>query len=261
MAEIRSSADGVPVVYEVHGTGMPALVLVHGWSCDRSYWKDQVEPLSRRFRVVTVDLAGHGESGLGRARWTIAAFGADVATVVDALGLDRVVLIGHSMGGDAILEAARLLPGRIEGLVWIDVYRQLANFQPPERVEERMAPFRADFVGTTRTFVRDMFPPGADPALVERVVADMSAAPPEVALEAAESAWGYGRKVPAALQGLALPIIAINSEDRAADLESMARHGVEVVVMPGVGHFPMMEDPARFNEILIRVLERFDRGG
>jgi DNA-binding transcriptional LysR family regulator len=55
-----ASADGVPIAYEVHGQGSPALVLVHGWSCDRSYWQGQVEPLSRHYQVITLDLAGHG---------------------------------------------------------------------------------------------------------------------------------------------------------------------------------------------------------
>lgn len=65
------SADGIPVRYEVHGAGPPALVFVHGWSCDRDYWRGQVEHFAGRYRVVTVDLAGHGESGGGphHRRW------------------------------------------------------------------------------------------------------------------------------------------------------------------------------------------------
>ena len=60
------SPDGIPVTFETHGTGEPALVFVHGWSCDRSYWRGQVGEFARRHRVVVVDLAGHGESGAGR---------------------------------------------------------------------------------------------------------------------------------------------------------------------------------------------------
>jgi pimeloyl-ACP methyl ester carboxylesterase len=69
------------------------------------------------FLVVTVDLAGHGESDSGRQDWSIAAFGSDVATVVDQLALEDVVPVGHSMGGDVILEAAGRLPGRVSGLI------------------------------------------------------------------------------------------------------------------------------------------------
>ncbi|MDX1450575.1 MAG: alpha/beta hydrolase, partial [Acidimicrobiia bacterium] len=97
------SFDGIPITYEVHGRKSPTLVFVHGWSCDRRYWREQLEPFSHEYRVVAIDLAGHGDSGSGRQEPTIRSFGADVAAVVRELGLERVVLIGHSMGGDVIM--------------------------------------------------------------------------------------------------------------------------------------------------------------
>ena len=256
MTEIVTSPDGVSVSFEAHGAGTVALVFVHGWSCDRSYWKGQLEPFSREFRTVAVDLAGHGESGLEREAWTIGAFGGDVAAVVEGLGLKRTILIGHSMGGDVIVEAARRLPGRVAGLVWVDVYKQLGPSMTPEEVRTRMAPFRAAFKETTRTFVRGMFPPGSDESLVERVAADMSAAPPAIALRALESALTFDRELTGALEELNLPVVAINPDDRPTDIESMKRHGVDVVTMPGVGHFLMMEDPEGFNPLLKKVIER-----
>jgi hypothetical protein len=111
-ADFAISSDGVRIAYEVHGEGSPALVFVHGWSCDRSYWAGQFEPFSRQFKVVAVDLAGHGDSGLERRAWTIQSFGDDVASVVKKLRLGRVILIGHSMGWDVIPEAARATASR-----------------------------------------------------------------------------------------------------------------------------------------------------
>lgn len=256
---VVTSADGVRISYEANGEGTPALVFVHGWSCDRTYWKAQLQPFSRQFTVVAVDLAGHGESGLERKAWTIEAFGGDVAAVVEKLGLKRVILIGHSMGGDVVVEAARRLKGRVAGLVWVDAYKQLRTSRSPEEVQAFVAPFRSDFVEKTRAFVRTMFPPTADRALVERVVSDMSAAPPTVALGAMESAISFDREVPGALQELKLPVVAINPDWPPTDIKSMQRYGVEVVVMPGVGHFLMMEDPERFNGLLRKVLDRFGR--
>lgn len=259
VADVATSPDGIPIAYEVFGEGLPALVFVHGWSCDRSYWKGQLQPFSRRFKVVAIDLAGHGESGLGREAWTIAAFGGDVAAVVEKLGLQRIVLIGHSMGGDVIIEAARRLPGRVAGLVWVDTYKQLGTQRSAEQLQAFMAPFRTDFEVTTRDFVRNMFPVGADLALVERVAADMSSAPPAVALGALESAMSFGPQVPPALQELKLPVVAINPDNQPTDMASMQRYGVEVVLMPGVGHFLAMEDPERFNSILGGVIDKLDQ--
>ena len=256
---VVASADGIPIAYETLGEGPIALVFVHGWSCDRQYWDAQLQPFAQNFQVVAVDLAGHGASGLGRDTQTMAAFGADVAAVADELGLQRMVLIGHSMGGDVIMEAARRLQGRVAGLVWVDTYRRLPTDRTEEQLEAFLAQFRSDFVGTTSAFVRTMFPAGADPLLVDRVATDMAAAPPAIALSALESALRYAHEIPAVRAELDLPIVAINADNQPTDVASMQRHGVDVVIMPGVGHFLMMEDPARFNEILRTVVDSLTR--
>lgn len=250
VAEMTRAPDGVEIAYEVHGTGSPALVFVHGWSCDRGYWAAQLEPFSAAHRVVAVDLAGHGSSGHDRKQWTIAAFGADVAAVVEALELDRVILVGHSMGGDVVLEAARRLPGRVAGLVWADAYRTLASSRTPEEVEAMVAPFRADFEATTRSFVRSMFPAEADPELVEMVADDMASAPAHIAVPAMVAALGYAREATSVLAELALPVVAINPEQPPTDAVSMQANGVVLLTQPEVGHFLMMEDPERFNALL-----------
>lgn len=256
---VTSSLDGMRLAFEVHGTGTPSLVLVHGWSCDRSYWKGQVGSLARSFQVVTLDLAGHGDSGQARVDWTIEAFGADVVAVADELGLESMILVGHSMGGEVVLEAARRLVGRVAGLVWLDTYQQLASFRSPQQVEERLAPFRADFGGTTEAFVRSLFHPKADPSLVRRVAERMAVARPEIALAALESDWSFGPRAVAILKELELPVIAINPEVPLTDLESLRRHGVDVLLMPGVGHFPMMEDPERLNDLLLEAIGSIQR--
>ena len=61
-AQISISSDGVDIHYEVYGKGEPTLVFIHGWSCDRSYWRAQVEYFAKQYQVITIDLAGHGES-------------------------------------------------------------------------------------------------------------------------------------------------------------------------------------------------------
>lgn len=251
-----TSPDGISIAYETRGTGSPALVFVHGWSCDRSYWAAQLEAFSRDFQVVAVDLVGHGESGFGREAWTMAAFGGDVAAVVEALALDRVILVGHSMGGDAIVEAARRLPDRVAGLVWVDTYRRLGTPRTQEQLDAILAPIRADFVDATRAFVSGMFLPSADPKLVERVASDMSSAPPEVALEALAFALSFDREMPRLVLELGLPIVAINPEQPASDIASLDRHGVEVMLMPGVGHFLMLEDPEEFEALLRTAIDR-----
>jgi pimeloyl-ACP methyl ester carboxylesterase len=221
MTQFVLSTDGTRIAYELIGAGRPALVLVHGWSIDRTYRNAQLEALYRNFTIVTVDLAGHGESECGREAWSIAAFGSDVASVVTFNGLEDVVLVGHSMGGDVILEAARRLSTRVAGLIWVDAYRALPETSSSEDVQRRMGPFRANFVEETQRFVRSMFGVDADPSLVDRIARDMSAAPVDVALGALEAAWNFGPSVPALLSELRLPLIAINPDNSSTDVGSL----------------------------------------
>src|SRR5512134_3037148 len=104
-----TSADGVPIHFTTEGKGEPALVFVHGWTGDTRFWDAQMKHFAPWRQVVAVDLAGHGASGKDRREWSVPAFGQDVRAVVEKLGLGRVVLLGHSMGGSVIVEAARLM--------------------------------------------------------------------------------------------------------------------------------------------------------
>jgi pimeloyl-ACP methyl ester carboxylesterase len=259
-ADTAPSPDGIPIVYEVHGAGEPTLVFIHGWSCDRTYWKPQLEAFSKKHKVIAIDLAGHGESGAGkREEWTMAAFGGDVAAVLEKLDVKGAVLIGHSMGADVVTEAALRAPGRVTGLVWLDQYNQLGTPRDPKQVEQFMANIRANFPETTQKFVRGMFPPTAEPKLVDKVAADMSSAPPEIAVDALHETLINEPNVREALAELKVPVITINPASAPIDEASLKKHGVEVIRMPGVGHFLMMENPAGFNLLLAQAIERIGR--
>jgi pimeloyl-ACP methyl ester carboxylesterase len=250
------SADGTSVRYEVHGGHVPALVFVHGWSCDRRYWDAQMGHFAGRHRVVAIDLAGHGQSSLGRKAWTMARFGEDVVAVVDQLGLAEMVLVGHSMGGDVIVEAALRLPGRVTGLVWVDTYRTLGRTEPDDAAEEFVTPFRIDFVTTTRNFVTRLFLPDSATDLVEWVASDMSNAPPEVAIDAMKHAITNEPAVVAGLREITAPVVAINPDHLPTDVDALERHGVRAMLMSG-GHFLMMEEPDSFNRLLTQAVEQF----
>ena len=250
-----ASADGVMISYEVAGKGEPTLVFVHGWSCDRSYWMAQVDEFARTYQVVTVDMGGHGESGLGREDWTLTAFGADVAAVVNKLNPDKVVLIGHSMAGGVNIQAARQLPGRVIGLIGVDTYQKFDTGYSQEKVDEITARFRADFATSMDGFVRGMFPEDGDSALVDQISVDMSAAPPEVAISAFENY--VSTNAVEILKEVRVPIRAINSDMWPTNLETNRKHTVsfEMKLMPGTGHFVMLEDPRTFNRLLNETLD------
>ena len=244
------SWDNVAISYDVQGKGKPALVFVHGWSCDKSYWRLQVPYFAKRHKVVTIDLAGHGESGLGREAWTMEAFGKDVAAVVEKLELGRVILIGHSMGGPVIIEAARQMVERVIGLVGVDTYLDFERQYTEEQIDATLGRFKADFVESTSKLVRGIFLPDADQVLVEWVVTDMSSAQPEVGVGAMRGLASFDAKE--ALKEVRIPIYCINSDMRPVNVEAGRRYAAsfEVKLMSGVGHFVMLEDAETFNRLL-----------
>ena len=202
---------------------------------------------------------GITESGLGRADWNLTAFGDDVVAVVDEVAAPKVALVGHSMGGDAVVHAARRLGDRLAGLVWIDAFRSLGNEREssPEEIEAFLAPFREDFAAAVDQFVRNMFPAGADGRLVDRIATGMAAAPREVALDSLRYALNREPPILAALPHIAAPVVAINPDVQPTDAGSMRRHGVEPIQRKGVGHFLMIEDPEQFNPVLAATLASF----
>jgi pimeloyl-ACP methyl ester carboxylesterase len=257
------SRDGVEIAYSTCGPAKvpdgPAVLPVHGWAGNRTYWAHQIDYLAERYQVIAVDLGGHGESGLGRADWNLAAFGDDVVAVVDDIGAPKVALVGHSMGGDAIVHAARRLGDRVVGLVWVDAFRSLGNEQEssPDDVEAFLAPFRADFASAAKRFVRNLLPESADAGLVDRIATDIVTTPREVALSSLRYARNRQPAILEALPHIAAPIVAINPDIGPTDVDSMRQYGVEPIVLEQVGHFPMIEAPDRFNSVLAASLASF----
>ena len=258
MTSVALSSDGISICFEVHGTEGSPLVLVHGWSCDRGVLaRAGGALLAAAHRVVTRstwrDTASRGSAAsAGRCRRSATTS----RRWSRSSDLDNVVLVGHSMGGDVIVETALRLRGRVAGLVWVDVYSKLGDSGHRD-ADAFMEPFRQDFVAATRDFVRMRLCEGAsDAGLVEWIAADMSSAPREIALDAMRHAIMNDDAILSALREFEVPFFAINPDHRPTDVDSLRRHGVEPVVMSGVAHFLMLEDPIGFNRILGEVLEQ-----
>lgn len=249
-----TAPDGVSIRYNDLGAGDLALVFVHGWNCDRSYWSEQLDHFAQDHRVVTVDLAGHGDSSLNRTEWTMQAFGQDVSAVVTALDLREVVLVGHSMGGKVIVEAARQLGDRVVAVVGVDTFHSGGRETPQVRQDEVFGQLAEDYAGFMANFVDLTFVEQSDPAIRERVKADMSAAPYASAVGARQASGSYDA-IPA-VASLDVPLVLINSDFLPTDLARLEASAKQFLYleMSGVGHFVMLEDPETFNALLSAVL-------
>ena len=253
---IVMSPDNVHIEYHVYGHGEPAVVLVHGWACDENYWHAQIDALKARYTVVTLNLAGHGASGSNRTDWSITNYAQDVATVVQKLPAARVVLVGHSMGADVALAATPLSGPRVIGVVAVEALRSVGERPLTAReIDRRVAPFSSDFIGQTRNLVSSsLFEKGADPVLVQKVAYNMSLKSPAVAIPSMRSLLSMD--LAALLPSIHVPVYAINSDIAPTDVARIRKSIPDFTldVLDHTGHFLMLEDPARFNPLLLKDL-------
>jgi len=259
-SEVVPAADGVPIHYSVTGKGEPALVFIHCWTCNRSFWENQVAEFSKTYRVVTIDLPGHGESGQGRKTWSIESFGDDVSTVVKKLNLKRVVLVGSSMGGPIALEATRRMPDRVIAIVPVDTLQNVEQKVPPEQLDAVFKQMEADYKNATTSLLNQFFFSPTTPAAVkERVINATLSIQPEVAIPMLKAIFSYD-PVPA-MREIKMPIRAINSDRVPTSVEVNRKYApqFDVVIIKGTGHYPMLEDPARFNQMLADILRSLPR--
>ncbi len=251
--------DGLNLVYESRGKGDTAIVFLHGWCGDREYWKHQIEPFSAVYRVVTLDQAGHGESGKDRKVWTVASLAGDVETVVKELGLKRVILVGHSMGGPVALLAAKRMPGTVIGVVGVDTIPNV-EFEMPQDVRKKfLDAFEKDFKGMMQAGLAGLLNEKSDAELKKWIVTRAEAQDPKMAMGLMRDLSALDAKK--SLKEARVPVRCINS---AGGYQYFTPTAVEInkkygdynaVTIEEVGHYPMLEKPAEFNNKLRDVLK------
>jgi pimeloyl-ACP methyl ester carboxylesterase len=254
MAE-KVERDGVTLVYETAGRGDPPMVFVHGWSCDRSYLAPQFEHFSARHAVAALDLRGHGESSQpdpGPGVYDIAAFADDVLAVAAAAGLDRPVVVGHSMGAVTALACAAR-PGAVRAAVMIDS-APLVNPAIKEYLAQAADRVESDADGSwRREFVNGMFLP-TDTVRRDEIVSGMVDRPRPVAAASVRAIAEFDGV--AALGAVTVPLLSIGSAmptDTATDLRG-ACPSITIGQTVGSGHFNQLEVPDQVNLMIERFL-------
>jgi len=256
--------EGRRLRYVDMGEGAP-LVLVHGTGGAWQSWLLNIEALARRHRVIAVDLPGFGQSDPLPAAPNMSAYAASIAALLDQLGLARVTILGHSLGGVAAMRFVLEHPERTASLILLDgggmelkavrlrlvvgslvVFNALmgrpsvvrAMVRRPRLRRAMMAGFVRDPAIATAALAHEMMSVFASPGLVKAL---MSAARDDVAQHAervtAPTLLLWGEKD---------PVVPVASARKLAATLPNAR----LTTFPGVGHCPMLEQAARFNELV-----------
>jgi pyruvate dehydrogenase E2 component (dihydrolipoamide acetyltransferase) len=243
------------------------ILLVHGYGGDRNSWLFLQEPLAARYRVYALDLPGHGASAKDVGEGTLDVLAGAVTGVLDALGAERAHLVGHSLGGAAVLAAAAGDPGRVASLTLIapagfgteinvGYLRGFADAQSRRELKPVVAQLFADGSLVTRQLVDDLLAykrlDGVDEALhtllgvlLDGDTQGVDSAP----LLAAAGGTGAGGAVPVT--------VVWGRGDRiipAAQAEAVA--GADHRLIDGAGHMPHMERPAEVQAAIEETIAR-----
>ncbi len=249
--------DGIQVHYESYGSGPVALVFIHGWTCDLTFWRAQ-EPVYTKHRSLLIDLPGHGESDKPEVAYPVEFFARGVEAAMRDAGVRNGVLIGHSLGAPIAYAFIRLFPQMVKSIVLVDGYvsrptGSRAAIQAQKlRYEQRSRSLSGD--AGAEEFAKEvdaMFSDRMPEAMRERIRATMLATPEHVRVAAVTSPSELPAPPPALSYDVpALAILA--GSPVPARIEAMRKifPRLRVERWPGYGHFLMLEDPVRFNRTL-----------
>lgn len=248
--------DGVQLAFEDAGAGEPVLLCIHGNSCNHEFFRPQIEHFKKTRRVVALDLRGHGLSDAPRGAYAFAALADDCAWVCRELGLTRVAVLGHSMGGAVAAEMIKGHPGLARAVALLD-----STLLPdPATLQKVLPPLIGDLEGRDhvqgmREFVEPLFAPGDSAEVREWVWREMSRTPAHVTNALFEEFLNWrDRATPHIFQ----PFLYVASFHWRTDPVALAKacSQVQTAQIKESGHFLTLSAADRINGMMDEFLER-----
>jgi pimeloyl-ACP methyl ester carboxylesterase len=251
--------ERLSINYEILGDQDTCLVFIHGWNLDLRYWDDQVKQFGSRYRILTLDLAGHGNSSRARANWTAESFARDIITILEKEGVTKAVLIGHGLGGDIALEVATRAPERVLQLIGIDCFRDV-GFEVTEdyrrNFKDHFNLFKRNYADMADQMARQNIRTH-DRKVISRIVNDYKEADPKVALAIYKNMIPKAATQKYTLQHIRFPLVLIGGDYATYDTTALNKYThrhYKLFLLNGGGQFPMVEQPEELNKILEQVL-------
>lgn len=251
--------DSMKVHYQNYGKGDTALVFVHGWTCNLTFWKANIPAFADQARVIAVDLPGHGQSEKPALAYTMKLYAQAVEAVLRDAKVSKATLIGHSMGAPVLWQFYKNFPEKTLGLVIVDgglkamgTRESMKAFLDPLRLPT----YRASAEKSVEFLTQGM----KDPKARAEVKTAMVNAPQHTMISAFEGMLDP-TIFPTKADKITVPTLALMaaSGNWGAQYEAYLRGlapGVEYQVWPGVSHFLMMDEPQKFNDAVLAFLTK-----
>ncbi|MGE5317904.1 MAG: alpha/beta hydrolase, partial [Chloroflexota bacterium] len=218
----------VTINYLQQGQGDTTLLFLHGWCIDGTYWDNQLEYFSENYNAIAIDLPGFGKSRADRTNWTVEEYANDVTAFIDALNLKDVVIIGHSMAGEIMLETALTNNLKIAGVVGVDNFKFIDVAISPE-LKKQMSDFfpmlEKDFKNSAPVYA-DMllFHPTTSKEVKDRVKTDFANSNPGIGYSAFMNQMRYAFTDPQRLEQLNYKLYLINSDGFPTNESGLKNH-------------------------------------
>ena len=258
---ITAKVNNTTIAYNEYGNGDTTLLFVHGWCINKEYWVAQTKHFSDRYKVVTLDLPGFGNSDKNRSEWTFEEYAEDINEFIKTENLKNVILIGHSMSGDILLLMDTKYPASVIGIVGIDNLKKPGvKFSDDEnrQIEGFFKMMDSSFSGTIDLYTKNnLFPPSSDTSIVNRVINDFKMNDSAIAIKVLRSLFDISQKERDMMQQLKHTLYLVNSVGDSTHIDSLKKYckaSAEVVYIHGTGHYPMIEKPGEFNTALEKVI-------
>jgi pimeloyl-ACP methyl ester carboxylesterase len=255
----------VEINYFEQGQGDITLLLLHGWCIDGTYWNNQLEYFSESYKVYAIDLPGFGKSKANRNCWTVEEYALDVIAFIDAMSLRNVVIVGHSMAGEIMLEVASTNNSKIVGIVGVDNFKSIDVVLPPEQMKQMTDFFQlleTDFKNAAPLYADLMlFHPTTPTDVKDRVKADFANSDPVIGFETIITQMQYSSTDALRLEQLNYKLYLINSDGiptNEAGLKKHCKSSFQVETIAATGHYPMIEKPIAFNLLLEKAIRLID---
>ena len=214
--KIKIRNNQVEINYYQQGKGDTTLLFLHGWCIDKTYWDQQLNNFSKDYNTVAIDLSGFGKSTAHRENWTIEEYALDVNALIDSLDLKNVVIIGHSMSGEIMIQTASLNNPNIIGLVGIDNFKVLDVEFTPEQMKQMTDFFpmlQNNFKNSAPVYADMMlFHPMTPKEIKDRVKTDFANSNAQIAYGTLMNLMQYSTTEAQTLENLNFPLHLINCD-------------------------------------------------